>query len=158
MKTLKEMAFDIASFGVIGQWLSRGLIASALALPASLIFKGLYTIHPQTTIVFAVTLAILGVFIIQLAIWQSPEKTPMIVLDKFMGTTLVMAYIPFTTKFAVVGYMLFHIFNVVLPFIIWKMYSRSLHNLPGALGIIASDFFAGIFANLVLQSAIWLVS
>ena len=158
MKTLKELAFSIATFGVIGQWLTRSLVASAIAIPASLIFKGLYIIHSPTTIVLASMLIILGIFLIQLAVWQAPEKTPTIVLDKFMGAIIVLAYIPFTIKFAVVGYMLFHIFNVFFPFIVWKMYGRSMHNLPGAMGIVASDFFAGVFANLVLQSAIWLVS
>jgi len=45
-----------------------------------------------------------------------------------------------------VGFLLFRIMDVVKPF----PANRS-QNLPGGVGVVADDFLAGIYANLVLQ-------
>jgi len=100
----------------------------------------------------------LCLIIIQMAYIHSYESTNMIVLDKFVGMMLALAQIPMTFKLVASAYLLFHLFNILTPFLVWKFYGKNMHNLPGAFGIIASDICAGLAVNMLLRFMLWVTN
>ncbi len=72
-----------------------------------------------------------------------------IVIDEVMGVILALAFLPFTWKTAVAGFVLFRLFDIWKPFPISR-----LQDLPRGWGVMMDDVGAGILANLVLQIAV----
>jgi len=77
------------------------------------------------------------------------KKDPQeVVLDEVMGYWITMLFIPFHWELAVIGFVLFRIFDIIKPYPIDK-----LEKLTGGLGIMIDDYIAGVYANIVL----WIV-
>jgi phosphatidylglycerophosphatase A len=69
-----------------------------------------------------------------------------IVIDEVVGIWVTLAFLPKTSIFLFLGFILFRFFDIKKPWIISKMQS-----LRGGLGVIADDVLAGIFTNFILQ-------
>jgi phosphatidylglycerophosphatase A len=69
-----------------------------------------------------------------------------IVLDEVVGMLITLAFIPVGITGAIVGFVLFRIFDVVKPFP-----ARRLEALHGGLGVMADDAMAAIYANVSLR-------
>lgn len=69
-----------------------------------------------------------------------------IVLDEVVGMLLTLAFIPVSLSGALVGFVLFRIFDVIKPFP-----ARRLEALHGGLGVMADDAMAAIYANVSLH-------
>jgi phosphatidylglycerophosphatase A len=69
-----------------------------------------------------------------------------IVIDEVAGIWVTLAFLPKTFIFLFLGFILFRLFDIKKPWIIYKM-----QNLKGGLGITVDDILAGIFANFILQ-------
>jgi phosphatidylglycerophosphatase A len=74
-----------------------------------------------------------------------------IVLDEVVGMLITLAFIPVGISGAVIGFLLFRIFDVVKPFP-----ARRLEALHGGLGVMADDAMAAIYANIVLRIVLYL--
>ena len=72
-----------------------------------------------------------------------------IVIDEFLGQWVALYLIPFSWWAPVAAFFLFRFFDIVKPF----PAGRS-QRLPGGLGIVLDDVFAGIYSNLALQVVI----
>jgi len=68
------------------------------------------------------------------------------VIDEVLGMFLSLLGLPFGPVVAVVGFLLFRLFDIVKPYP-----AKALEHLPGGLGIMADDVAAGIYANLLLR-------
>ena len=66
-----------------------------------------------------------------------------------MAVTMVAA--PLTWPAAVVGFLLFRVFDIIKP-----PPARALERLHGGWGIMADDFAAGLYAWVALQGVLWL--
>jgi phosphatidylglycerophosphatase A len=75
-----------------------------------------------------------------------------VVIDEVLGMLVTLAFIPAGWSAAVCGFVLFRIFDVIKPFP-----ANKLEHLHGGFGIMADDAMAGIYANLVLRLAMWLL-
>ena len=73
-----------------------------------------------------------------------------IVLDEVVGMLITLAFIPVSLTGALVGFVLFRIFDVIKPFP-----ARRLESLHGGLGVMADDAMAAIYANITLRIVIW---
>ena len=73
-----------------------------------------------------------------------------IVLDEVVGMLITLAFIPVSLTGALVGFVLFRIFDVIKPFP-----ARRLESLHGGLGVMADDAMAAIYANITLRLVIW---
>ncbi len=89
-----------------------------------------------------------------LAVWVS-EKTgslfgkkddQRIVIDEMMGFFITMLWIPKTTLFVILGFLLFRFFDIVKPPPI-----RLVEKARGGYGVLLDDGIAGVYANLLLQ-------
>ena len=70
-----------------------------------------------------------------------------IVIDEIAGYLVTMLFIPFAWKYAIAGFILFRLFDILKPWPIrlidqkWK----------GGWGVVGDDLLAGVFGNLGMQ-------
>ena len=75
-----------------------------------------------------------------------------VVIDEVVGMLITLAFIPVGPAAAIAGFVLFRIFDVIKPFP-----ADRLEQLHGGLGVMADDAMAGVYANLSLRLALWLL-
>ena len=81
-----------------------------------------------------------------------------VVLDEVAGMLITLALLPVNIYGAIVGFLIFRLFDVVKP---WP--ANRLEALPGGLGMMADDAMAGIYGNVAMRVLIavlpagWLV-
>jgi phosphatidylglycerophosphatase A len=76
----------------------------------------------------------------------------MVVIDEVMGMLVTLFMIPASWPWVAAGFVLFRVFDVIKP-----TPANRLERLRGGMGIMADDFMAGVYANLVLRVALVLV-
>jgi phosphatidylglycerophosphatase A len=74
-----------------------------------------------------------------------------VVVDEVMGMIVTLFLTGVGWKGAVVGFLLFRVFDVVKP-----PPARQLERLHGGVGVMADDAMAAIYANLALRLCLWL--
>ena len=67
-----------------------------------------------------------------------------IVIDEVAGFFVSALLIPHEIKYYIICFLLFRLFDV------WKPLIRKTQDLPGGLGVVADDFFAGIYTLAIL--------
>lgn len=93
-----------------------------------------------------VALAAAGVFFCGRAAALSGRHDPgNVVFDEFAALPLLYFFIPFNPRSALLGFLLFRLFDIVKP---WP--ARRLERLPGGWGIMADDLAAAVYATVVL--------
>ena len=73
-----------------------------------------------------------------------------IVVDEVVGMLITLAFIPVGITGALIGFVLFRIFDVIKPFPAGR-----LEKLHGGFGVMADDAMAAIYANIALRLVIW---
>jgi phosphatidylglycerophosphatase A len=71
-----------------------------------------------------------------------PQK---VVIDEVVGTLLTLLLLRLNWAGALVGFLLFRLFDVTKPYPV-----SSFERLPGGFGVMADDVMAGIYAHVVL--------
>ncbi len=74
-----------------------------------------------------------------------------IVWDEFVGYWITMVMVPFSVPWAIVGFLLFRLFDILKPFPISWLDKK----VSGGFGIMIDDIVAGIFAAISLQLLIY---
>ena len=74
-----------------------------------------------------------------------------IVLDEVVGMLITLAFIPVGITGALIGFLLFRLFDVIKPYPAGRL--EALH---GGLGVMADDAMAAIYANIVLRIVLYL--
>jgi phosphatidylglycerophosphatase A len=105
-----------------------------------------------------VTALVITVFITLLGIWSSNvvskiwgKDPPRVVIDEVAGMCISLLFVPVTIKYIAVALILFRFFDIVKP-----LFIKKLEKFPGGWGIMLDDVLAGIYANILLQVALWL--
>lgn len=75
-----------------------------------------------------------------------------VVIDEVLGQLVTLAFIPVGWRAAVVGFVLFRIYDVIKPYP-----ANRLEKFHGGLGIMSDDAAAGVYANLSLRILMWLL-
>ncbi len=70
-----------------------------------------------------------------------------VVIDEVMGMLVTLWLTPVGAAGALGGFLLFRVFDVIKPYP-----ARRLERLPGGVGVMADDFMAAVYANLVLRA------
>ena len=76
-----------------------------------------------------------------------------IVIDEVSGMLLALIFIPYDIKLVILAFILFRILDTLKPYP-----AARLENLPGSTGIMGDDIVAGLYANVILQVALRLIS
>lgn len=75
-----------------------------------------------------------------------------IVIDEVVGMLITLAFIPVGWVAALIGFVLFRIFDVIKPYPAGRF-----ERLHGGLGVMADDAMAAVYANLSLRLLMWLL-
>jgi phosphatidylglycerophosphatase A len=69
-----------------------------------------------------------------------------IVIDEVVGMLITLAFVPVGPSGALVGFLLFRVFDVIKPYP-----AARLEKLHGGLGVMADDAMAAVYANIGLR-------
>jgi len=69
-----------------------------------------------------------------------------VILDEVVGMLITLAFLPVHITGAVVGFLLFRLFDVVKP---WP--ANRLEAVRGGLGVMADDAMAGVYGNVAMR-------
>lgn len=136
-----------------------GVIASLLAFPAIFAIKALYWLDHQSASIVVVTAIFLLMIIVQVALnTPGEEDSSMIVVDRVVGMSIAFMYVPFSVKFLVIGFLLFHFFYYVFPLIIQSAWKIDVGALPGVLAVSVSSMVSGLVVQLFFRILTWLIN
>jgi phosphatidylglycerophosphatase A len=76
-----------------------------------------------------------------------------VVIDEAAGLLVTLAGVPVTWLSAILAFFLFRAMDVFKP-----PPARQAERLPGGWGIMVDDLFAGVYANLLLRGALFLIA
>jgi len=72
--------------------------------------------------------------------------SPKIVIDEICGYFITMAFLPKTVSLMIIGFVIYRLLDIV------KIYpTRKLEMLPGGIGVMLDDIYAGVITNLILH-------
>lgn len=74
------------------------------------------------------------------------KDSPKIVIDEIVGMLVTFIVVPLTWPTAIIGFVLFRLFDIVKPPPI-----HQLQKIKGGWGVVLDDVVAGVFANVILQ-------
>jgi phosphatidylglycerophosphatase A len=75
-----------------------------------------------------------------------------VVIDEVVGMLMTVAFLHVSVTGAIAGFFLFRLFDIVKPFP-----AAQSERLPGGMGIMTDDVFAGLYAQLVLRGLAWAI-
>jgi phosphatidylglycerophosphatase A len=111
----------------------------------------LWAVLPQTAISLGLAIAatfILGAWAGSVAERHFGGTDPgPVVIDEVMGMLVTLFMNPVGWRGAMVGFLIFRAFDVIKPYP-----ADRLERLPGGMGIMADDFMAAVYSNLVLRA------
>ncbi len=117
---------------------------------ASLVALALYHFLPVNSkfLVFTVpAISLVGLWAAEHFSGKLGKNDPSeVVVDEFAGALIAVMFLPKKPSILIAGFFLFRFFDIFKPWIINKS-----QRLPGGLGVMADDWLAGVFANVVLR-------
>jgi len=147
-------AWLLATFFGAGYWRPGPGTAGSLAAAAIWLAMGKIAGHHLSmeafslvTLAAALALLIIGIPAATIVARESGRKDPQIVVaDEAVGQWIALFAAPVQWSYALLGLILFRIFDVWKPFPI-----RKIEHLPEGWGIMFDDVAAGIYAMAILQ-------
>ena len=109
-----------------------------------------------------ILLSLFGVLLfVVLAIWIASaaervlnQKDPgKIVIDEIAGLIVTFIGLPFNFKTAIAGFLIFRAMDIAKPFPIRMVEKKA----RGGTGVVLDDVLAGIYANLILRLALYIM-
>jgi predicted membrane protein len=162
---IREFFVKIASFGQLGQSILGGIVASLLALPSIYFLNFVNNKMPSVFWILAATLTTITALAILFSLKDNEDT---IVINKFFGTLLAFFGIPFAWKITLIGFILFHVFVIILPrYIIVKAQEtqepKNSQESPEQkknahskfLNFFLTSLASGITVNAFLRFALW---
>lgn len=106
---------------------------------------------------FSMATLVATVAIGALGVWSSYAVEPAwgkdssrVVIDEVTGMMVALVYVPEGIQYVLSGFLLFRFFDIVKP-----LFIRKTEQLPGGWGVMMDDVQAGVYANGILQLAIF---
>ncbi len=158
LEKIRELSFNIATLGKLGEWRAGGLIASFFAFPLLLIFR-LGGDFIQSFFWVLVGIFIIFYFlIIYFALTFISDRYPSdIVLDRIVGLCIAFAYVPLKWKLMFLGFVMFHIINFFRPFFFYKILEEKIERFSFSLKIFIGSILSGAICNIFLQLIVWVM-
>lgn len=151
MKISERMVIFLATGFFIGTLpFAPGTFGSLLGLPIVFLLSRLNLLLSVSVIllfiVFAIGIASAAEKILN---QKDPAK---IVIDEIAGLMVTFTGMPFNSKTAIAGFIIFRVFDILKPFPIRTVESK----IRGGSGVVLDDVLAGIYANLILRLAFYI--
>jgi phosphatidylglycerophosphatase A len=143
---MNHLAVLIATFGYVGKFpLAPGTAGSAAGVALYALLRVYAPAWSEPAAILVLLAA--GTWAATAAERHFARKDPgPVVVDEVMGMLVTLAWLPLNATGALVGFLVFRVFDVIKP---WP--ADRLEALPRGVGIMADDLVAGIYANLVTR-------
>jgi len=139
---MQKIMKSIATLGRIGYLPAPGTMGTLVTLPCAYLILLCFA-WQQVMIISTITT--LSLFIVSKALMHFNHKDPSnIILDEVVGCLVTFYGIKMNWFKVVLGFILFRFFDICKP-----LGLKKLEKLPGAWGIIADDFVAGLIVNYI---------
>jgi phosphatidylglycerophosphatase A len=148
---MTRLALLVSTFGRVGHCpIAPGTAGSAAALVLFALIR--MAGSPTLEVAAIFVLLVVGTWSAGVAERALGRLDPgQVVIDEVTGMLVTLAFIPVGIKGALVGFVLFRVFDIIKPY----PCSR-LEGLGGGTGIMADDVMAGVYGNVVLRVLLWL--
>jgi phosphatidylglycerophosphatase A len=148
---MSRLALLVSSVGCIGHApIAPGTAGSAAALAVFALIR--LAGSPVLEMAVIVALLIVGTWSAGVAERVLGRSDPgQVVIDEVVGLLVTLALVPVGVRGAVVGFVLFRVFDIIKPYPCAR-----LERLGGGIGIMADDVMAGVYGNAVLRVVLWL--
>lgn len=125
----------------------------ATTLAYYLIYRIYFRILPELHLSAICLITTVGIFTSARVSRSLHQEDPqVVVIDEVAGQLTALLFLPINFITLVAGTFLFRLFDMWKPFPI-----RRLEQLENGVGIMADDLLAGVYANIVLELAEWLM-
>ncbi len=142
---MKKLSTAVSTLGYIGKFpFMPGTAGSAVA--AVLIWFGRLTMGIAGDWVLLFLFTFFGTFYLECYLKETgKEDPPEVVIDEAVGISISLLFVPFLLSWFVFAFLLFRFFDILKPFPL-----KLLEKLDGAIGVMADDIGAGIYAAIVI--------
>jgi phosphatidylglycerophosphatase A len=114
-----------------------------------LLYLWMRTISPASYLVLCFIVIVIGMWTAdQAESFLGRKDSPSIVIDEIAGYLVAMFMVPQGWGFVITGFLLFRAFDILKPYPL-----KRLQNIRGGAGVMVDDIGAGVYTNLVLQTA-----
>jgi phosphatidylglycerophosphatase A len=147
---MNRLALFLATAGYVGFVpVAPGTAGSAAGLVVYAAMRAAHSAQVELAVIAAVlAIGIWAAGAVERMLGKDPGP---VVIDEVLGMLVTLALLDVTLPGALIGFLLFRIFDVAKPFPAGR-----LEHLHGGSGIMLDDAMAGIYANLVLRALIML--
>lgn len=153
---MSKVANTVILFMAQGAYVGRVPLAPGTAgtVVGVFLYLGMKGLVPVHYLAISVLIFFIGTWAADRAeVILGRTDSPSIVIDEVVGYLVAMLVVPTGWIYIVSGFLLFRAFDILKP---WPL--KHLDKLHGGLGIMLDDIGAGVYANLVLQLASFLLS
>jgi phosphatidylglycerophosphatase A len=146
---MTTLAVLLATAGGLGRVpVAPGTAGSAVGLA---LYFATINLPAVSQVLLCLSLIALGTWASGVAARYFGSKDPgAVVIDEVAGQLVTLLLIPLSMTGAVVGFLIFRLFDIVKP---WP--ADRLEALPGGLGVMADDLMAALYGHLVLRIALF---
>ena len=146
---MNRLGLFIATCAYVGYVpLAPGTFGSAAGLAVFFAVRGTGSVSLELAAL--VTVFCVGVWSATVAERHLGDVDPApVVIDEVAGMLMTLAFLPVNLTGAIVGFLLFRVFDVVKP---WP--SSRFERLPGGLGIMADDAMAAAYGQVAMRGLI----
>lgn len=145
-----KMHKTIASLFGIGYIKGGGTIAAAVCcLPWYLLRES--ESFGSVSIILTLMVTVIGIWTAQSVEADWGKDSGKVVIDEAAGMMISLLFVPPTLPYIITGFVLFRLLDITKPLLI-----RKTESLPGGWGVMLDDVIAGIYANLLLHTIMWL--
>lgn len=139
----------LATCGYIGYApIAPGTVGSAAGLALFALVRSANSVVVEFGVIAAVFLAGVWASTVAERHFGGTDPGP-VVIDEVAGMLITLALVPVSLTGAIVGFLIFRLFDVVKP---WP--AGRFESLPGGLGVMADDGMAALYGNAVLRAVI----
>lgn len=140
----------VASLFGIGYIKGGGTVAAAVCcVPWYLL--GESESFGSVSIILTLMLTAIGVWTAQSVEADWGKDSGKVVIDEAAGMMISLLFVPPTLPYIITGFVLFRLLDITKPLLI-----RKTESLPGGWGVMLDDVIAGVYANLLLHTIMWL--
>jgi phosphatidylglycerophosphatase A len=154
---IDRVGYFIATAGFVGRFpIAPGTAGSVAGLFVYALIR--FVDGPALEAAMLIVTLVVGIWSAQVAERLLGGKDPgPVVIDEVLGMLITFAFLHVNVLGAVVGFLLFRVFDVVKP-----PPAASLEHLPGGFGVMLDDAMAGLYAHATMRILVaflpgWLV-
>jgi phosphatidylglycerophosphatase A len=148
---MNRVALFIATAGFVGFVpVAPGTAGSAVGLFIYVVLRAFdSSVGEGLAIVLSLVVGIWSADVVERQLGKDPGP---VVIDEVLGMLVTLAFLNVTAVGAIVGFILFRVYDVVKPYP-----AARLENLHGGPGIMLDDLVAGIYGHLTMRLLIMLL-